>query len=52
MSVFRTEKVWRWVTNLWTAAFMLFIIWDFAVQGRYDFLIVPLSVYPVSINSE
>ncbi len=49
MSVFKTEKIWRWVTNLWTFAFIGFIIFDFAMQSRYDFLIAPLSVIYISI---
>jgi hypothetical protein len=49
MSVFKTEKVWRWITNIWTVAFMAFIIGDFITQGRYDFLIAPFSVIYISV---
>jgi hypothetical protein len=49
MSVFRNEKVWRWVTNIWTVAFMIFIVCDFFARDGYDFLIAPLSVIYISI---
>jgi hypothetical protein len=49
MSVFKNEKIWRWITDLWTVAFVLFIIWDFFTKGGYDFLIAPLSVVYISI---
>ena len=51
MSVFRNEKIWRWVTNIWTFAFIVFLIVDFAARDRYDFLIAPLSVIYVGVLS-
>ena len=49
MGVFKDEKVWRWLTNIWTVAFAAFIIWDFFMRDGYDFLIAPLSVIYISI---
>ena len=51
MSVFRDEKIWRWVTNLWTIAFVLFLITDFFMKNGYDFLIAPFSVIYVGVLS-
>ena len=39
----------RWLNYLWTAVFMLFIVADFFVQGRYEFLTAPFSAVYVSI---
>jgi hypothetical protein len=51
MSVFRDEKIWRWITNLWTIMFVLFLIVDFFAKGNYDFLIAPFSVIYVAVLS-
>ena len=51
MSVFRDEKIWRWVTNLWTVVFVLFLIWNFFTKGSYDLMIGPFSVIYVGVLS-
>lgn len=51
MSVFRDEKIWRWITNLWTIVFVFFLIWDFFARGSYDLLIGPFSVIYVGVLS-
>jgi hypothetical protein len=51
MSVFRDERIWRWVTNLWTIVFVLFLIWDFFAKSNYDSLLAPFSVIYVGVLS-
>ncbi len=51
MSVFRDEKIWRWITNLWTIVFVLFLVWDFFAKDGYNFLIAPFSVIYVGVLS-
>lgn len=49
MSVFRDEKIWRWLTNFWTLVVMAFLVVDFYLYGAYDFLIAPLSVIYIGV---
>jgi len=49
MGIFKDEKIWRWLTNIWTVAFVVFVIWDFFTKNGYDFLIAPLSVIYITI---
>jgi len=49
MAGFADEKIWRILTNFWTLLFMAFLIADFFLQGRYEFLTAPLSVIYVGI---
>jgi hypothetical protein len=51
MSVFRDERIWRWVTNVWTVVFVLFLIWNFFAKGTYDLMIGPFSVIYVGVLS-
>jgi len=51
MSVFRDEKIWRWITNLWTLVFVLFLILNFFSKDSYDLLIAPFSVIYVGVLS-
>lgn len=51
MSVFRDERIWRWLTNLWTAVFVPFLIWNFFTKSSYNFLIAPFSVIYVGVLS-
>ena len=44
MAIFRDERIWRWITNLWTVVFLLFLIWNFFTKGGYDSLMAPMSV--------
>ena len=41
--VFRDERFWRLLSTLWTAIFIPFIIVDFFIEGKYEFLIAPMS---------
>ena len=51
MSVFRDERIWRWITNLWTLVFVFFLIWNFFAKGSDDLLIGPFSVIYVGVLS-
>ncbi len=44
MAVFRTERVWRLLTNFWTFVLLVFLIVNFVTQGQYDFMGVSFSV--------
>jgi len=49
MSVFQDEKIWRILTNFWTAIFIIFLIFDFFQLNAYDYLIAPFSVVYISV---
>jgi hypothetical protein len=44
MPALRDERIWRWITNLWTVVFALFLICNFFTQGGYESLMAPFSV--------
>lgn len=44
MSVFRTERVWRFLTDFWTVVLLVFLVANFVTQGQYDFMGVSFSV--------
>ena len=46
---FRDEKIWRALTNFWTGVFIVFLIADFFMDNRFEFLIAPFSVIYVGI---
>lgn len=43
MSIFRDEKIWRMLTNIWTVAFIVFIIINFVMKDRFEYLVAPFS---------
>lgn len=43
MIVFRSEKIWRWLTNFWTIVYLAYLYVDFFTMNRYSFLVVPMS---------
>ncbi len=49
MSIFRDEKIWRLLTNIWTFLFMLFAVANFFTHDGYEFLTAPMSVVYVGI---
>jgi hypothetical protein len=49
MSVFRDEKIWRILTNFWTVIFILFLIANFFLMDKYEYLIAPFSVIYVGV---
>jgi hypothetical protein len=51
MSVFRDEKIWRVLTNFWTVIFILFLIANFFLMNKYDYLVAPFSVLYVAVLS-
>lgn len=44
MHVFRDERIWRWITNLWTFVLLAFLIINFIEKDAYDFLVPAFSV--------
>lgn len=43
MSVFRNERIWRLLSAVWTAIFIPFVVADFFFEGKYEFLVAPMS---------
>ena len=43
MFIFRDERIWRLLSGIWTIVFILFIVFDFFSEGKYEFLIAPMS---------
>ncbi len=41
---FQDERIWRILTNFWTAVFMVFLIVDFFLKNRFEALVAPFSV--------
>lgn len=46
---FRDEKIWRILTNFWTVVFIIFLVADFFLDNRFEFLIAPASVIYIGI---
>ena len=44
MSVFRDERVWRYLTNFWTFILILFLIIDFFSQDAFGFMTPSFSI--------
>jgi hypothetical protein len=44
MSAFRSERIWRYITDFWTVALMAFFIVNLITQNRYDYLTAPFSI--------
>jgi uncharacterized membrane protein len=49
MPVFRDERIWRILTNVWTLAFMAFAVANFFAHNRYEALTAPLAVIYTSM---
>ncbi len=43
------EKTWRIISNFWTTVFLIFLVINFFMGGRYGFLEGPLSILYVSV---
>ncbi len=50
-SIFKDERIWRFITNFWTLAFIAFVVLDFINHNSYDFLIAPMSVVYIGVLS-
>ncbi len=44
MSVFRDERIWRFLTNFWTIVLLGFLIVNFLSKEQYDFVGVSFSI--------
>ncbi|MEK9180322.1 MAG: hypothetical protein AAB897_02830 [Patescibacteria group bacterium] len=51
MASFRDERIWRWLTNVWTVIYFVFLFIDFFSMSRYSFVVVPLSFLYIGILS-
>ncbi|MCL5016256.1 MAG: hypothetical protein M1312_01430 [Patescibacteria group bacterium] len=51
LSLFRDERIWRFITNFWTLAFIAFVVADFISHNAYDFLVAPMSVIYIGVLS-
>lgn len=49
MSVFRSEKTWRVLTNLWTTVFIVFVVFNFFAKNNYEQMILPFSVIYIGV---
>lgn len=49
MPVFRDERIWRWLTNIWTVLYIAFLFAEFFSMSRYSFLVVPLSFLYIGV---
>jgi hypothetical protein len=49
MSVFRDERIWRFLTNFWTVALLLSLIANFITHGQYDFVGMSFSIIYVGV---
>lgn len=47
--VFRDEKIWRFLTNFWTLAFIFLLVVNFFDGDQFNFLIAPMSVIYIGI---
>jgi len=45
----KSEKIWRILTNLWTVVFMAFLVGDFFMKNKFEYLIAPFSVIYIGI---
>lgn len=49
MSIFRSEKTWRVLTNLWTTVFIVFIVFNFFAKNHYEPMILPFSIIYIGV---
>ncbi|MBI4087381.1 MAG: hypothetical protein HY434_00935 [Candidatus Liptonbacteria bacterium] len=49
MSIFRSEKTWRILTNLWTTVFIVFIVFNFFAKNTYEPMILPFSIIYIGV---
>ena len=51
MRIILSDKIWRWLTNIWTIFYLSYLFADFFTMNRYSFLIVPMSFLYLGILS-
>ncbi|MFQ5676223.1 MAG: hypothetical protein ACE5G1_10030 [bacterium] len=49
MPIFRSEKIWRALADIWTVGYIAYLFANFFSEGMYDFLVVPLSFLYIGI---
>lgn len=47
--ILASEKVWRIMSNFWTTVFLVFLVVNFFMGGKYSFLEGPLSILYLSV---
>lgn len=51
LNLFRGERIWRLLTNLWTVVLMIFLVANFLAKDAYGFLTPSLSIIYTGILS-
>lgn len=49
MAIFQDEKIWRILTNIWTIVFVGFLIINFFLMNRLEYLVLPFSVVYIGV---
>ena len=49
--IFYSEKYWRWLAHIWLAVMVAIVIIDFWSEGRYVYLISPISILYITLLS-
>ncbi len=49
--ILENERIWRVLTNFWTAVFFILIFINFFDNDSYNFLVIPLSIIYTGILS-
>ncbi len=49
MAIFQDEKIWRILTNVWTAVFIGFLLLDFFLENHFEYLVMPFSIIYISV---
>jgi len=49
MAIFQDEKIWRILTNIWTAVFIGFLLLDFFLENHFEYLVMPFSIIYISV---
>lgn len=49
VNFWENEKIWRILTNFWTVVFIAFLVLNFALKDRFDYLMISFSVIYVGI---
>lgn len=51
MDISTGERIWRWLANFWTIAFLIFVVLNFFLEEQFGFLITPFSVLYIGVLS-
>lgn len=48
-NIFEKEKIWRVLANVWTVAFLVFIVFDVLQQGTWNYLVTSFSAVYIGV---